>query len=76
MVEAFTSAKVKSADMFEKLKTFLDEVQKEMKKVSWPEREQLINSTFVVFVISALFTLFIYLADMAVSNIVNLLYVN
>jgi preprotein translocase subunit SecE len=62
--------------MFEKLKTFLDEVQKEMKKVSWPEREQLINSTFVVFVISALFTLFIYLADMAVSNIVNLLYVN
>lgn len=62
--------------MFEKLKTFLDEVQKEMKKVSWPEREQLINSTFVVFVISALFTLFIYLADLAVSNIVNLLYVN
>lgn len=62
--------------MFEKLKTFLEEVQKEMKKVSWPEREQLINSTFVVFVISALFTLFIYLADLAVSNIVNLLYVN
>ncbi|MCB0258540.1 MAG: preprotein translocase subunit SecE [Calditrichaeota bacterium] len=62
--------------MFDKLKTFLEEVQKEMKKVSWPEREQLINSTFVVFVISALFTLFIYLADLAVSNIVNLLYVN
>ena len=62
--------------MFDKLKTFLEEVQQEMKKVSWPEREQLINSTFVVFVISALFTLFIYLADLAVSNIVNLLYVN
>ena len=62
--------------MLNKPKVFLDEVQKEMKKVSWPEREQLINSTFVVIIISALFTAFIYLADLAVSSIVNLLYVN
>jgi len=62
--------------MLNKPKEFLDEVQKEMKKVSWPEREQLINSTFVVIIISALFTVFIYLADLAVSSIVNLLYIN
>ncbi len=62
--------------MIDKIKQFFDDVQKELKKVSWPEREQLINSTFVVIVISALFTIFIYVADLAVSTIVNFLYTN
>ena len=63
-----------STVMFNKPKEFLEDVQKEMKKVSWPEREQLINSTFVVIVISALFTVFIFLADWVVSNLINLIY--
>ena len=62
--------------MVSKIKQFLDDVQKELKKVSWPEREQLINATFVVIVISALFTIYIYLTDLAVSTIVNFLYTN
>ena len=60
--------------MVEKAKEFIDNVMKELSKVVWPEQDQLINSTFVVFVISALFTLFIWLADVAVSSIINLLY--
>ena len=60
--------------MIDKIKSFIDDVVREMKKVSWPEREQLINSTFVVFVISVLFTVFIYLSDLLFSNLVNLLY--
>ncbi|MCK6619289.1 MAG: preprotein translocase subunit SecE [Calditrichaceae bacterium] len=59
-----------------KPKEFLADVQKEMKKVNWPERESLMNSTFVVIVISALFTVFIYFADVIISSILNLLYVN
>lgn len=59
-----------------KPKEFLGDVQKEMKKVNWPERENLMNSTFVVIVISAVFTVFIYLADMVISYALNLLYVN
>lgn len=62
--------------LIDKIKSFVDDVVREMKKVSWPEREQLVSSTFVVFVISVLFTLFIWLADLALSNLVNLLYVN
>ncbi|MFZ0391675.1 MAG: preprotein translocase subunit SecE [Calditrichia bacterium] len=60
--------------MFKKAKQFLDDVQVEMKKVVWPEREQLINSTVVVVVISALFTLFIFFTDTIVSKVVNILY--
>lgn len=59
-----------------KPKEFLADVQKEMKKVNWPERENLMNSTFVVIVISALFTVFIYFADVIISSILKLLYVN
>jgi len=60
--------------MLNKPKEFIEDVQKEMKKVSWPEREQLINSTFVVVVISAIFTLFIFAADWVISSVINLLY--
>jgi preprotein translocase subunit SecE len=60
--------------MIKKAKQFLEDVRVEMKKVVWPEREQLINSTVIVVVISALFTLFIFFADTIISRIINILY--
>ncbi len=60
--------------MIKKAKQFIEDVRVEMKKVVWPERDQLINSTVVVVVISALFTLFIFFADTIISRIVNILY--
>ena len=60
--------------MIKKVKQFIEDVRVEMKKVVWPEREELINSTIVVIVISALFTLFIFLTDTIVSKIINILY--
>jgi len=60
--------------MIKKFKQFIEDVRVEMKKVVWPERDQLINSTIVVIVISALFTLFIFLTDTIVSKIINILY--
>lgn len=60
--------------MIKKARQFLEDVNVEMKKVSWPERQQLIQSTIVVVVISALFTLYIFLADTIVSKIINLFY--
>jgi len=60
--------------MIKKAKQFLEDVRVEMKKVVWPEREQLINSTVIVVVISALFTLFIFFTDTIVSRIINILY--
>ncbi|MCK5454614.1 MAG: preprotein translocase subunit SecE [Calditrichia bacterium] len=60
--------------MIKKAKQFLEDVRVEMKKVVWPEREQLINSTVIVVVISALFTLFIFFTDTIISRIINILY--
>ncbi|UCF65224.1 MAG: preprotein translocase subunit SecE [bacterium] len=60
--------------MIKKAKQFIEDVRVEMKKVVWPEREQLINSTVIVVVISALFTLFIFFADTIISRIINILY--
>lgn len=60
--------------MIDKIKAFFDEVFREIGKVIWPDFDSLVNSTFVVFVISAIFTLFIYFADVIVSWCVNMLY--
>jgi preprotein translocase subunit SecE len=49
--------------MIKKAKQFIEDVQIEMKKVNWPERTTLINTTVVVVVVSAIFTVFIFLAD-------------
>ncbi len=60
--------------MIKKAKQFIEDVRVEMKKVVWPERDQLINSTVVVVIVSALFTLFIFFADTIISRIINILY--
>ena len=60
--------------MIKKTKQFIEDVRVEMKKVVWPEREKLINSTVVVIVVSALFTLFIFLSDTIISRVINILY--
>ncbi|MBN2365163.1 MAG: preprotein translocase subunit SecE [Calditrichaeota bacterium] len=60
--------------MIKKAKQFIEDVRVEMKKVVWPERDQLINSTVIVVIISALFTLFIFFADTIISRVINILY--
>jgi preprotein translocase subunit SecE len=60
--------------MIKKTKQFVEDVRVEMKKVIWPEREQLVSSTVIVLVISAIFTLFIFFADTIISRVINILY--
>ncbi|MCB0264940.1 MAG: preprotein translocase subunit SecE [Calditrichia bacterium] len=60
--------------MSEKIKQFYEDVIRELKKVSWPDKDQIISSSFVVVVITVVFTTFIYAADMLISSLVNLLY--
>jgi len=60
--------------MIKKIKQFLEDVRTEMRKVSWPERPELLNSTYVVIVISIIFTLIIFAADWIVSTVINLIY--
>jgi len=60
--------------MIKKIQQFIDNVQKEMAKVSWPTRDELMNSSVIVVVVSALFAIYTFLADLIISKLVELLY--
>ena len=59
--------------MLAKFNNFLREVRAEFAKVSWPTREDLLNSTSVVLVFSAAFAVFIGLFDLVISFIRGIL---
>jgi len=60
--------------MFDKIQQFLDNVQKEMSKVSWPTKDELLNSSVIVVVVTILFSAFIFFSDFIISKIVELFY--
>ncbi len=49
--------------MLQRIRRFLEESYSELKKVTWPTREQVRNLTVLVFVISAAIGVFIGFAD-------------
>ena len=55
--------------MWQKLTTFIKEVQGEFTRVNWPTRDELISSTGVVLVFSAAFAVFIGIFDLIISQI-------
>jgi preprotein translocase subunit SecE len=57
--------------MFEKLKRFLIETRIEMRKVTWPTRDELKNSTKVVIVATFIVTLFIGIIDQGLVLLVK-----
>jgi preprotein translocase subunit SecE len=60
--------------MIERLKTFLTDTKNELKKVTWPTKEELKESTRVVIVASFLLTVFIGVVDQILSRIVKLIF--
>jgi preprotein translocase subunit SecE len=54
--------------MKEKIINFFRDVYKEMEKVTWPTREELIESTRIVIVVSLVIAVFAWLVDLAVSE--------
>jgi|TARA_B100000809_G_scaffold203001_1_gene203942 preprotein translocase subunit SecE len=59
--------------MWDKLTSFVKEVQAEFTKVSWPTREDLLSSTGVVLAFSAVFAVFIGIFDLIISFIWGIL---
>jgi len=59
--------------MFKKLVQFLKEVMQELKRVSWPGRNEVINSTVVVLIVTGIITIFLYLVDLGLSRLVGLI---
>jgi preprotein translocase subunit SecE len=52
---------------------FVSQVKLEMKKVSWPTKQELISSTIVVLASTAFLAVFIGICDLVLSRFVNLL---
>ena len=56
-----------------RIRRYLDEVWSELKKVSWPTREQVRNLTVLVFAVSFSVGLYITVLDGAFQGLVGLL---
>ena len=59
--------------MWNKLTNFVKDVRIEFSKVSWPTREDLVSSTGVVLVFSAVFAVFIGMFDLIISFVWGIL---
>ena len=57
-----------------RLKTFLSEVMVETKKVTWPSKSEVINTTTVVVVASFIFGIYLYLCDLVFLILRNKLF--
>jgi preprotein translocase subunit SecE len=58
--------------VFKKIRTFLKEVKIELKKVVFPDREAVINSTKVVIITVIIISIFLGLVDLGLSKLVSL----
>ena len=60
--------------MISKIKNFTSEVVKEMKKVSWPSKEQLRESSMVVVITTLILTTLVYMIDWVVSHLIKFIF--
>jgi preprotein translocase subunit SecE len=58
--------------MKDKIINFVNDVAKEMKKVTWPTRDELKESTMVVLMASILMALFIFGVDQLITKLMQL----
>jgi preprotein translocase subunit SecE len=53
---------------------FFTDIVKEMKKVTWPKREELKESTMVVIITSLIFAVFVYIIDKIINEGLKLIF--
>jgi len=58
----------------DKIKEYLEDVRKEMKKVSWPDQQELIDYTIVVVVFTIILSAFIFAVDQVYSTVLEAIY--
>ena len=57
--------------MLQKIKDFIKEVSIELKKVSWPTRQQTVAATVVVIVVTIIVSFFLGVVDIVLGRIVG-----
>ncbi len=60
-------------EYLQRLQQFFREVVAEFKKVSWPSRFQVVNSTAVVLVVVGVIGFFLFLVDIGLSRVVGVI---
>ncbi len=56
--------------MIERIRTFIAEVTAELKKVTWPQRKEVRNTTIVVIVSVFFFGFYLYAVDVVFAQVV------
>jgi preprotein translocase subunit SecE len=59
--------------MKEKILNFFNEVVKEMDKVTWPSRDELMESTKIVILVTLIIAAFAWVVDFAVQEILKVI---
>ena len=59
---------------FSRMRTFLTETRSEMKKVTFPSREEVVGTTIVVLVASVIFAFYLWVADLVILQIFEWIY--
>ncbi len=70
---ADTNVKTKKKPFFARLKSYFIETKSELKKVTWPSKDQMKQNTLVIIVFLILIGLFLFVFDIAFSGLFSLL---
>lgn len=60
-------------EQIDKAKQFLNEAKQELKKVTWPTRQQTMTSTWVVLAVTFVLAIFLGLVDLVFSKFIGLI---
>ncbi|MCU0845636.1 MAG: preprotein translocase subunit SecE [Spirochaetes bacterium] len=58
--------------MFKKIVAYIKEAREELKKVTWPDRDEVTSFTMVVIVSVIIVSLFLWFVDSALMSIIKL----
>lgn len=61
----------KKGNIFRRIKVYLNDVRGELKKVTWPTRNDLYKTTIAVIVSSLIFGIYLQLVDISFSKIIT-----
>jgi preprotein translocase subunit SecE len=61
----------KKGNIFKRIKNYLNEVRGELKKVTWPTRNDLYKTTIAVIVSSIIFGIYLQVVDLSFSAIIQ-----
>ncbi len=59
---------------FSRMRSFLTETRSEMKKVTFPSRDEVVGTTIVVLVASVIFAFYLWVADLIILQVFEWIY--